>query len=154
MDQGGPTKYGVTQATLTSWLRRPAATWEVQALTPETVAPIYQADFFNAAHCDALPVGVDLMTFDEAVNEGVGRATRHLQEAAGVAVDGSFGPLTLAAVLKATPTDLINTLHDDNAAYYKGLALTFPADEKGWQARNDRTRDSALAMVNTEQQDE
>ena len=149
VDQGGPTNLGVTQAALSFWLRRPATVADVQALTPETVAPLYQADFYNVACCNLLPAGLDLMVFDEAVNEGPGRAVRHLQEALGVVVDGDFGPETHTAVNDCNVVDTINKLHDTNAAYYESLDAQFPQDEGGWQARNDRTRTAALEMVHS-----
>lgn len=147
IDQGGPTNLGVTRTALAAFLRRPVTIDEVRALTPATVGPLYLADYYNPAHCPALPAGLDLMVFDEAVNEGVGRAIRHLQEAIGVTADGLFGPLTLAAVDAAAPTETINAIHDTNAAYYASLDELYPEDERGWTARNDRTRGIALTMV-------
>jgi lysozyme family protein len=147
IDQGGPTNLGVTQAALSAWLRRPATVDEVRALTPASVAPLYEADYFNAAHANECPAGVDLMVFDEAVNEGVGRAVRHLQAALGLTVDGAYGPATRTAVQGRDPVAVIHALHDTNAAYYQSLDAEYPEDERGWQARNDRTRDLALAMA-------
>lgn len=150
IDQGGPTQFGITELALQAWLHRPVSAVDIRSLTADgpVVGPLYQADYFNAAHCDALPVGLDLMVFDEAVNEGVGRAIRHLQEALGVVVDGAFGPHTALALKGVTDVAaIINRLHDDNAAYYASLDARFPEDEAGWTARNDRTRDLALAMV-------
>ncbi len=146
VDQGGPTNLGVTQKALSAWLGRPASIDEVKALTPATVAPLYEADYYNAAHANECPAGVDLMVFDQAVNEGVGRAIRHLQQALGVPADGAFGPQTRGALQDASATVLIGALHDINADYYDSLASTYPQFERGWHARNDRTRDAALAM--------
>lgn len=90
-DPGGPTNLGITQQTLSGWLGHAASVADVQALTQAQVEPIYQADYYNAAHCHQLAAGVDLMIFDEAVNQGVGRAIRTLQQAAGVTADDSSG---------------------------------------------------------------
>lgn len=147
IDQGGPTNLGVTQRALSAYLRRPAGEQEVRDLTPISVGPLYLADYYNPAHCPALPAGLDLMVFDEAVNEGVGRAIRHLQEAVGVAADGLFGPATLAAVQAISAADAISAIHDTNADYYATLDAIYPQDERGWTARNDRTRGLALAMA-------
>ena len=86
-DPGGPTNLGITQQTLSGWLGHAASVADVQALTQAQVEPIYQADYYNAAHCQQLAAGIDLMIFDEAVNQGVGRAIRTLQQAAGVTAD-------------------------------------------------------------------
>lgn len=147
IDQGGPTNFGVTIPMLSAYLRRPATEADIRALTVDTVAPLYLSLFYNAAHCNQCPNGVDLMVFDEAVNEGQGHAIRHLQQALAITVDGAFGPKTLAALQAADPTDLIHAMHDANSAYYDSLASIYPEDEKGWHARNDRTMAAALAMV-------
>src|SRR5580658_7273251 len=81
-DPGGATNLGVTRATLSSWLGRPATIAEVETLSPP---------------------GVDLMVFDAAVNQGVARAFATLQSALGVAADGGFGPTTKAALTAADP---------------------------------------------------
>ena len=52
--------------------------------TLEACAPLY-----------ALPAGIDLAIYDCAVNQGLGRARRLLQQAAGVTVDGKIGPVTM-----------------------------------------------------------
>lgn len=147
VDQGGPTNLGVTQRTLSTWLRRPASLDEVKALTPASVAPLYRALYWQVAHCDQCPAGVDLLAFDESVNEGPGHAIRHLQTALGVAADGIFGPGTAAALARAVPRTLIAAMHQANSDYYDALADEFPQDEKGWHARNDRMQAAALAMA-------
>lgn len=149
VDQGGPTSLGVTQRALSAWLRRPASVADVKALTPATVAPLYEADYYNAAHANECPAGVDLMVFDESVNEGPGRAIRHLQEALGVTADGAFGNATRLALQSRDRVSLIKAMHAVNAAYYDSLAAMYPEDEKGWHARNDRTAQIALSMATT-----
>jgi lysozyme family protein len=149
VDQGGPTNFGITIPALQAWLHRPCTADDIQALTEDgpIVGALYEADYYNAASCNVLPDGLDLMVFDEAVNEGVGRAIRHLQASLGVAVDGAFGPITQAAVAACNVAQAIQAIHDTNAAYYVSLDETYPQDEAGWAARNDRTCAAALAMV-------
>lgn len=147
-DPGGATNLGITLATLSGWLGRPATIADVEALTPETVAPIYCADYYNASHACSCPPGVDLMVFDEAVNQGVGRAVRSLQHAAGVAQDGLFGPATQAAVNTAHPGALILRIEADREAHYRALP-TFPRFGFGWLNRLTRTKQLAMQMVVT-----
>ena len=45
-----------------------------------------------------MPPALALLVFDAAVNNGVGRAIRWLQQALGVSVDGVLGNGTLAAI--------------------------------------------------------
>src|ERR1700735_2117932 len=151
VDDGGPTNLGVTIPMWAAYKRVPAnaiSPMDIKALTVADVTPFYEVEFYNPCHCPQCPAGLDLMVFDEGVNEGQGRALRHLQEALGVTVDGNFGPASMAALAACDAIATINKIHDDNAAYYQSLDAAYPNDEKGWQARNDRTRNIALSMAN------
>ncbi len=145
-DPGGPTNLGITLNTLSGWLQRPASVDEVKALTPQVAGQIYQANYYNPVHGPELPNGVDLMAFDTAVNSGVATAIKLLQTAVGTKADGYFGSLTLAAVKAKSPADTINAFHAAHEAFYRSLPV-FSVFGRGWLARNDRTRDLALAMV-------
>ena len=59
-DPGGATNLGITLTTLSGWRGRPTTVADVRALTQWDVAPIYQADYWNAAHCGDCPAGVDM----------------------------------------------------------------------------------------------
>lgn len=133
-DPGGATNLGVTIGTLSDWLGRPATKAEVKALTPATVAPIYEARYWKAAHCHELPVGVDYMVFDLAVNSGPGKAVRFLQGAVGAVEDGVFGPATRERVGRVHPDNIILALSKRREAFYRSLK-TFPTFGKGWMRR-------------------
>lgn len=100
-DRGGPTKYGITAATLGEWrgLGRPATREEVFALTEQEARDIYRQRYIIAPGFDRLKDGalMELMV-DAAVNSGPKRAIQWLQAALGVAADGVIGPRTLAAL--------------------------------------------------------
>lgn len=147
VDQGGATQLGVTQRTLSAWRGRAATVGEVRALTPAAVSPLYRQMYWNPVHGDTLPPGIDLQIFDESINEGPGRAIRHLQQAVGAVADGMFGPGTAQAVAGCDVPETINRIHDTNSAYYDSLASIYPEDERGWHARNDRTFAIALTMA-------
>ena len=151
VDDGGPTNHGVTIPMWAAYKRVPPSAIsaaDIQALTIADVMPFYEVEFYNPAHCPDCPAGLDLMVFDEAVNEGQGHAIRHLQAAVGVAADGLYGPATARAVEGCDPVAAIHAIHDGNAAYYKSLDdAAHHKYEDGWQARNDRTRDIALQMA-------
>jgi lysozyme family protein len=145
-DPGGATNLGVTLTTLSGWLGRPATIAEVEALTPEAVAPIYRQDYWQISGCPDWPAGVDLMVFDCAVNAGVARAVRTLQSAIGVAADGIVGPATKAAVAASNRLDVIGRMATIREAFYHSLP-TFGRFGKGWIARVERTKDKALEMA-------
>jgi lysozyme family protein len=149
-DPSGPSKYGILQSTLTAWLGRPASIADVQALTPETVSPIYESDYFALAGCRDLPAGLDLEVFDAAVQHGTGTAVRMLQRALGVTPDTVFGSVTADAAAKANIPQTINAIVAARAALYRSLA-GWPVDGPGWTARLYRTATDALAMVGASQ---
>ena len=148
-DPGGATNLGVTLKTLSGWLGRAATVAEVRALTPADVAPIYRANYWNVVHGDDCPRGVDLMAFDEAVNQGPGRAIRSLQAAVATPPTGVFDAPTLAAVQACSPADAIGRIAADREAFYRGLS-TFARFGAGWMARLQRTKGLALQMTQRE----
>ncbi len=84
------TRYGISAAAY------PDLT--IAALTLDAARAIYRRDYWDRVEGDDLPPPLALLVFDAAVNNGVGRAVRWLQAAAGVTPDGVLGPRTLAAV--------------------------------------------------------
>lgn len=145
-DPGGATNLGVTLATLSSWRKSTQTIADVQALTSADVAPIYRAMYWNVTHCSQLPVGVDLMVFDEAVNQGPGHAVVDLQVSLGVTADGAFGPNTALAVNGCDPATVIDAIHDRRLARYQALP-TWGRFGQGWTNRLAATEQSALAMI-------
>jgi len=101
-DKGGPTKFGITQATLANWLGRTASTDDVKNLTQEEAKRIYQARYVAPFMQLVYPPLIE-QCVDAGVNHGVGQAIKLLQRALGkpIVADGIIGPQTLAAVEKA-----------------------------------------------------
>lgn len=98
-DKGGPTKWGVTQAALSSYRGRACAIDEVKALTRAEAEAVYLHDYvekpgFLLILDDRLRVNL----VDAGVQHGVGRATRWLQKILSVKEDGQLGPVTAKAV--------------------------------------------------------
>jgi len=94
-DYGGPTKYGITLKTLSTYYGRPATIEEVQALTEDQARNIYLELFWHRPGMyliqdDSL---ADLV-FDSGVQHGPERAVAWLQAAAGLKADGQIGPQT------------------------------------------------------------
>lgn len=83
-DPGGATNMGITRATLSRWRGRPVSVSEVRALKRAEAAAIYRKNYWDAIGGDTLPVGVDLVAFDIAVNMGVGRALTWLHQTGNV----------------------------------------------------------------------
>lgn len=106
-DNGGPTKYGVTQKTLSGWLKRQATILDVQNLTESVAKQIYRKEYWDRISGDKLPWNYALLVFDAAIHSGVAAASMWLQKAVGASQDGVIGPATLAAVAGARAHDAI-----------------------------------------------
>lgn len=83
------TKFGISAASFPHL--------DIARLTIDDAKAIYEARYWQPIRGDDLPPGLALLCFDSAVNNGVGAATRWLQSAAGVTIDGAIGPKTIAA---------------------------------------------------------
>lgn len=147
-DRGGPTKFGITQRTLSEWLGRPATADEVRTLDEETAREIYVALYLARPRIDTLPPEIVPQVFDMAVNHGPRRAVRILQEVLGLAgwavdVDGVVGPQTRKAAFEAQAEMgpfLTNAIADQRANFYRRLAAADPSQRvflQGWLARAD-----------------
>ncbi|MBP7991213.1 MAG: glycoside hydrolase family 108 protein [Rhodocyclaceae bacterium] len=115
-DPGGETKFGIS--------KRAYPTLNIADLTLDDAKAIYKRDYWGRAQCDRLHPDVAFQVFDGAVNSGMGNSIRWLQEAAGVAVDGIVGPLTLRKVGDMDTGIII--------ARYNGVRLKFMASLSTW----------------------
>ena len=146
-DPGGATKYGITHAVLAQHRGRAVSKADVRALTQKEAAEIYSRRYWDAAHCAALPAGLDLAAFDCAVNQGVGRAARLLQDAAKVKADGIIGARTLAAIAAASPAELLAEFMARRMRAYGQLGSLFRTFGLGWSRRLMATHAEALSLL-------
>jgi len=146
VDPGGMTNLGVTKAVWEEWVGRESSEKEMRSLTPEMVAPLYRRKYWDKIQGDNLPDGVDYAVFDFAVNSGPGRAAKFLQELVGVKADGSIGPMTLTAVSKKDPKELVTAYNAKRQAFLESLP-TFATFGKGWSTRVAGVNTEALAMT-------
>ena len=145
-DPGGMTNLGVTRNVWKEWVKHEVDETEMRALTPELVAPLYKANYWDACRCDDLPRGVDYCVFDSAVNMGSSRAAKLLQAALGVTADGAIGRATIAAATAADPVELLEAFSLGKEAFYQSLA-TFQTFGKGWLNRVAHVQDAAEQMM-------
>lgn len=107
-DRGGATNMGVTQRTYSAWRTdQGLGHMDVRGLTHSEARQIYRDNYWTPARCEDLPDAIRHIHFDTAVNSGVARAAKLLQESARVEQDGQIGPQTLHAAL-AMPPDLLH----------------------------------------------
>lgn len=152
-DPGGATNFGITIAdyarfrgvTLTDAVRAELEA-DLKSIRREMVQTIYHSRYWLPARCPDIPAGPALMHFDAAVNHGIGRAARLLQEAAGSQVDGEIGPATLSAVWAADQPKLVECYADLRRLAYRRLPI-FARFGRGWLARVDATLAAAKAAA-------
>lgn len=145
-DSGGRTNMGVTQRAWEAYVRKEVTEEFMRKLTPEQVKPFFRIMYWNKLRGDDLPSGVDYAAFDLAVNSGVRRAAKYLQEIAGVPVDGVIGPRSLAAIAACDPQQLIDALCDMRLRFLRDLP-TFDTFGKGWTRRVAGVKTHASAMA-------
>ncbi|CAB5224417.1 zliS Lysozyme family protein [uncultured Caudovirales phage] len=142
-DPGGATMKGITLATFSHFKKKSMTKDELRAISDADVENIYKVGYWDAMRCDELPAGVDLLAFDMAVNKGVSRAARLLQQAAGVRDDGVLGPRSMEAIGKMPVKELIAKVSEGRRDFYRGLK-TFSVFGRGWLRRVDETEKEAL----------
>lgn len=138
-DPGGATNCGITQSVYDAWrASNKQAKQPVRQATAGEVEAIYRARYWDACRCGDLPEPVDMIVFDTAVNCGVSRACKWLQEAAGVTADGDIGPKTIVAVKAANAAELATRIAALRAAHYDKCVRDNPKlvkFAKGWANR-------------------
>jgi lysozyme family protein len=144
-DPGGSTNLGCTQAVWEKYVGHSVTVDDMKALTKEDVKPLYKRNYWDAIHGDALPSGLDYCIFDCAINSGVGRAAKFIQEIVGVSADGAIGNNTVAAISQINPVTLINDFSDKRQAFLESLK-TFPVFGKGWTKRVSEVKIKSLEM--------
>ena len=72
-DPGGLTKWGIS--------KRANPDLDIENLTKEQAKDIYRKRYWEQAGCDLLPYPIDVFVFDSAVNMGVLRAKKMVEDA-------------------------------------------------------------------------
>jgi len=146
-DPGGATMKGITLETYRHYRMNPHITKEeLRFITDEEVADIYKIGYWDKCKCYDLPNGIDFLVFDAAVNMGVGRSAKLLQEAVGASADGMIGPITLAAANAANVDITIERFSQLKEAFYRSLPH-FGTFGTGWLNRVVSTKSFAQGLV-------
>lgn len=148
-DRGGPTKYGVTLATLIQWRKfkgRPAPTaTDVQNLTTLEAGEMYEAWYWVKTGGDGLSQNsVATALFDAGVLTGTGWVCKGAQNIASqltgtqLKIDGLIGPKTLAAVNACQPQPFLLAFVAYQQAHFIDIInrdATQRVYSKNWQRR-------------------
>lgn len=144
-DHGGPTNYGITQATLADYRGNPVTASDVEHLTVVEASKIYEAKFWDLMQMDRVKSQrVALFLFDQGVNAGPETAIKMLQQTLNdsfgerLVVDGWLGNQTTVALATTPEPALCRALINHAVSRYADLCITRPANLvflKGWVNR-------------------
>lgn len=149
-DRGGPTKFGITQRTLSEWRGYWVSEEEVKQLEEEEARDIYYLKYFVAPKLHLLPKQMQPFLFDSSINHGPSRAIIFLQKAinkekiAYLVEDGINGNRTREAALKAwyrIEEDIIDAMVEERKNFYCAIVDNDPTQEvflDGWLNRAEK----------------
>ena len=132
------TNLGISAPVLEAHIGHPPTADEMKALTPEVAAEIYRGYWAAVKAGQIINRDVAALLFDMAVNHGPASAIRAAQRVAGVRPDGKMGPVTLAAINRKGPAEMIDRLVGARITLYKSLTDRNPmlkAFYAGWIKR-------------------
>lgn len=151
LDSGGATNQGVTIGEFAAWHHEPLTPQSLEpmkaalrAMDDETRDNIYRVNYWQPTRAAELPRGIDQIVFDTAVNQGVGKAIKTLQNALGCKADGHMGVMTMAAAQAANPIAVIQKMTAEREAYYRKCKM-FYRFGRGWLRRAKSIGDQAVA---------
>lgn len=117
-DRGGPTRWGITLATLAADRGRPTTAADVAALTEDEARSIYRRRYvLEPGLAKVADPQVRGLLVDCAILHGPKNAVRFLQRAVGVMDDGVFGDRTLAALRLLNPPQLWDRIFAERIAF-------------------------------------
>ena len=138
-DKGGPTKFGITQKTLSDYRGQPVTPEEVARLTEPEARSIYFQLFVRGPGFQKI-IDEQLMALavDCAVNHGRSRCVKWLQAIAGVTQDGVLGPMTADAINRMDARTVYRRLLAQRVRSYGRLVTDDPTQARfaaGWANR-------------------
>ena len=138
-DRGGPTKFGITLATLKAWRGGLVTTSDMEGLDEREAREIYHDKYLESPGFDKInSVKIRVFSLDSAVQHGPGRAIRWLQKIAGVPVDGVLGPVSLEAINRLNSDAIYVMMVAERCRFYGRLITRNPTQAvfaAGWANR-------------------
>lgn len=142
-DPGGATNQGVTQRVYDAYRsRQNLPQRSVKLISPAEVATIYRTQYADKVRFNDLPLGVDYVVFDGAVNSGPAQSVKWLQRAVGVEADGVIGNVTLHAVADFPDHDLLIELMCERRMAFLRSLRTWKTFGRGWTSRVQQVGDA------------
>ena len=141
-DRGGLTKYGIAKNA------NPEV--DVQNIDLAGAMDVFFRKYWLASKSDKIPFPIQIMHYDAAVNHGVGRAAKMLQQAVGATQDGIIGPATLARVNAMSPAQLAEALNKIRVDRFNAIVRNDPSQKvflRGWLRRADEVYRFTKSML-------
>lgn len=139
LDAGGETKYGVA--------KNGNPTLNIRTLTWDQAKEVYYTKYWIAGGCHLLSDKVAMLHYDGCINLGVSRASKFLQQVAGVTQDGQVGPKTAAAINSMNQKNVLEQLCAAREQFYRNIVANKPTQVRflnGWLRRISEMRDYVL----------
>lgn len=131
IDQGGPTRYGITET-----IARFAGYDGAMINFPlDAAKAIYFNYYWSASHCEKMPWPLSLYVFDAAINQGGGTAIRLLQQTLGIPSDGLPGPYTIDAINNAVDAQTLPARYMAARVRRYMASPYWERDRDGWLKR-------------------
>lgn len=122
------TNWGINAKVYESWIGKPPSKYDMAIMSKLTARnilfywywmPIKGNDIKNQEIANIL--------FDGAVNHGVWRGVKMMQEAVGTSTDGKMGPVTLGAINSGQPSLIYNQYKKIRTTFYYSIVNSKPS---------------------------
>lgn len=148
-DRGGPTKFGITKATLSNHRGHPVTATDVKNMSLDEAKAIYKKGYWDPLKLDQIENGpLKYILFDQGVNFGPSVAAKRIQELVKVPVDGRIGAATIAAINKLDDKKLALDFVKKSQHHYVAIVLRNHSQLvflKGWLNRTHKLLDQVFA---------
>jgi lysozyme family protein len=121
-DPGGETYKGISRRAHPNWKG-----WQLidqkKPVPEQLVQEFYYNNYWLKLRCDEMPYPVGEYLFDFGVNAGITRAIITVQKVLNVKVDGVLGSVTIAAIQRQDPQNLMYQLLAERINYYTTITI-------------------------------
>jgi lysozyme family protein len=152
-DIGGPTKYGITISTLSSWLNRKASADDVKNMPLSTAHVIYETRYWKPVGCDRIESPeIAICMFDFCVLRGAYIPSLYAQTicnhfGGSLVTDGKIGPKSIEAINCLSPKEFIPDFSAMAEEGFREIVRNNPSQQvflQGWINRAHRL----LTLIN------
>lgn len=138
-DRGGPTNWGITQATYESWVGRSSSLNEIINMPKETAIAIYKARYWDTIGGDFIKsYSVAYAIFDQAVNRGIVVSLKRAQKVLGFSQTGTLANDFINALNNYNPEAFLEQYLLLSEQAYRTIVLNNPTQAvflQGWLNR-------------------